>query len=370
MISRATSLDGLVILTPFPKQKICCRQSEDLRLEFRRLRYHALRTIQASGTREEADRATSQLLVEFATNPAPSAAETEDHPSYSHPRERLALDTPIGASESDRSVRPSQPSSSAQLCSSHLSPKSHPRESSAKTKQLPSTVASPPSAGNVNVPYIPLAIVPLIRSLPTTLCSLLPPRMFLEVIIKDVYLRLLDQLCQLPVLLLATSALGQDFVHCWVFRRPSGAGDSVYALPDGTSFEPLLVGSVESVDHRIIILRTPPYPTPEMELLCLKQLSCFENAVNARCRLSPGVSCEDVIPWSYGSTVEDGRIHLLTSADTPIRSSAPHRCLDGLPFSVSPPSSVCSTSSSSTLSSTNDCAPADTEIKRGDLVVV
>ncbi|KAJ7020681.1 hypothetical protein C8F04DRAFT_1274801 [Mycena alexandri] len=194
--------------------------------------------------------------------------------------------------------------------------------------------------------------------------------MFLEVIIKDVYLRLLNRLCQSPVLLLATSELGQDFVHRWVFRRPSGAGDSVYALPDGTSFEPLLVGSVESVDHRIIILRTPPYPTPEMESLFLKQLSCFDNAVNARCRLSPGVSCEDVIPWSYGSTVEDGRIHLLTSADTPIRSSAPHRCLDGLPFSVSPPSSVCSTSSSSTLSSTDDCAPVDTEIKRGDLVVV
>ncbi|KAJ7779994.1 hypothetical protein B0H16DRAFT_1299878 [Mycena metata] len=50
MVSRATSLEALVILTPFPKAKICCRQNEDLRLEFHRLRYHALKTIQAFGS--------------------------------------------------------------------------------------------------------------------------------------------------------------------------------------------------------------------------------------------------------------------------------------------------------------------------------
>ncbi|KAJ7165485.1 hypothetical protein C8R43DRAFT_816682, partial [Mycena crocata] len=44
MVSRATSLEGLVILTPFSKDKICCRQSEDVRTEFRRLRYLALST--------------------------------------------------------------------------------------------------------------------------------------------------------------------------------------------------------------------------------------------------------------------------------------------------------------------------------------
>ncbi|KAJ7177011.1 hypothetical protein C8R46DRAFT_829436, partial [Mycena filopes] len=44
MLSRATSLEGVVILTPFPQQKICCRQNEDLRLEFRRMAYLALKT--------------------------------------------------------------------------------------------------------------------------------------------------------------------------------------------------------------------------------------------------------------------------------------------------------------------------------------
>ncbi|KAJ7728360.1 hypothetical protein B0H16DRAFT_1236912, partial [Mycena metata] len=37
MISRVTSLDGLAILTPFEKAKICCRPSEDLRREATRL---------------------------------------------------------------------------------------------------------------------------------------------------------------------------------------------------------------------------------------------------------------------------------------------------------------------------------------------
>ncbi|KAJ7110814.1 hypothetical protein C8R43DRAFT_826035, partial [Mycena crocata] len=44
MVSRATSLQGLVILTPFKKDKITCRQSQDVRTEFRRLRYLALTT--------------------------------------------------------------------------------------------------------------------------------------------------------------------------------------------------------------------------------------------------------------------------------------------------------------------------------------
>ncbi|KAJ7168754.1 hypothetical protein C8R46DRAFT_853884, partial [Mycena filopes] len=44
MVSRVTSLEGLVILTPFSKDKICCRQNEDVCLEFRRLGYLALKT--------------------------------------------------------------------------------------------------------------------------------------------------------------------------------------------------------------------------------------------------------------------------------------------------------------------------------------
>ncbi|KAJ7710210.1 hypothetical protein B0H16DRAFT_1218124, partial [Mycena metata] len=44
MISRATSLDGLAIVAPFSKDRICCRTSEDLRRETERLEMLALRT--------------------------------------------------------------------------------------------------------------------------------------------------------------------------------------------------------------------------------------------------------------------------------------------------------------------------------------
>ncbi|KAJ7094146.1 hypothetical protein C8R44DRAFT_645632 [Mycena epipterygia] len=37
MLSRATCLEGIVILTPFAKEKICCRQSKDARAEAKRL---------------------------------------------------------------------------------------------------------------------------------------------------------------------------------------------------------------------------------------------------------------------------------------------------------------------------------------------
>ncbi|KAI9059158.1 hypothetical protein FKP32DRAFT_1535286, partial [Trametes sanguinea] len=44
MLSRATSLDGVVILRPFDFKKISCRQSEDLRKECARLRVLELQT--------------------------------------------------------------------------------------------------------------------------------------------------------------------------------------------------------------------------------------------------------------------------------------------------------------------------------------
>ncbi|KAJ7148129.1 hypothetical protein C8R43DRAFT_862435, partial [Mycena crocata] len=44
MISRATSLEALVILAPFSRSVICCHQSEDVRNEFRRMKYLALKT--------------------------------------------------------------------------------------------------------------------------------------------------------------------------------------------------------------------------------------------------------------------------------------------------------------------------------------
>jgi hypothetical protein len=65
MVSRVTSLDGLVILSPFTKEKICCRQNEDVRLEFRRLKYLALTTIKAYGTAREAAQATRDIKASF-----------------------------------------------------------------------------------------------------------------------------------------------------------------------------------------------------------------------------------------------------------------------------------------------------------------
>ncbi|TDL13843.1 hypothetical protein BD410DRAFT_695407, partial [Rickenella mellea] len=44
MVSRVKSLDGLVILRPFSKKKITCRQSEELRNELRRLQFLHLKT--------------------------------------------------------------------------------------------------------------------------------------------------------------------------------------------------------------------------------------------------------------------------------------------------------------------------------------
>ncbi|KAJ6456835.1 hypothetical protein C8R47DRAFT_1227722 [Mycena vitilis] len=80
MISRATSLEGLVILTPFSKDKICCRQSEDVRKEFRRLRdlrlqtvmRYRLQTVMRYGTAEEAEQAKKEMVTMYGTS-APNA---------------------------------------------------------------------------------------------------------------------------------------------------------------------------------------------------------------------------------------------------------------------------------------------------------
>ncbi|KAJ7277310.1 hypothetical protein C8J57DRAFT_962902, partial [Mycena rebaudengoi] len=45
MLSWITSLEGLIILTPFDKARICCRCSQDLRQEFLRQEFWALRTV-------------------------------------------------------------------------------------------------------------------------------------------------------------------------------------------------------------------------------------------------------------------------------------------------------------------------------------
>ncbi|KDQ18810.1 hypothetical protein BOTBODRAFT_91416, partial [Botryobasidium botryosum FD-172 SS1] len=44
MVSRATSLKGILILRPFTQNKICSRQSEDTRYEMKRLKILELKT--------------------------------------------------------------------------------------------------------------------------------------------------------------------------------------------------------------------------------------------------------------------------------------------------------------------------------------
>ncbi|KAJ7046071.1 hypothetical protein C8F04DRAFT_1322654 [Mycena alexandri] len=83
MVSRATSLEGLVILTPFDKSKICCRQNEDLRLEFRRLGYLSLKTIVQYGAPAEAARASKDIKALFN---ASAVDVTESEQSELDPR--------------------------------------------------------------------------------------------------------------------------------------------------------------------------------------------------------------------------------------------------------------------------------------------
>ncbi|KAJ7779034.1 hypothetical protein B0H16DRAFT_1711379 [Mycena metata] len=199
--------------------------------------------------------------------------------------------------------------------------------------------------------------------------------MVLEVIIQDVYVRLLERLMSSPALLLGPSVLGEDFVHSWRFRRADGSGLSTYVLPDNERFLPFLVGTVDVVDHAgsgamTIVLRLPPHATLQLETLFSSQYSCLRDVARARCDLTPGVHCEDVITWNYTSEAGESLVHLYASRETSIHSSTPRHCIDHLADLGSCSSSTHSFASSSTMSSSDDCAPAPITITSGDLLVV
>ena len=67
MISRVKSLEGLIIMRPFNKKRICCRWSEDVRREFARLRMLELLTLVEHGSdidvRSTRDELTSKGLL-------------------------------------------------------------------------------------------------------------------------------------------------------------------------------------------------------------------------------------------------------------------------------------------------------------------
>jgi hypothetical protein len=66
MVSRVTSLEGLVIISPFSKERICCRTSEDLRNETARLEMLALQTIIEYGAEDEVVRAKASIQAQFS----------------------------------------------------------------------------------------------------------------------------------------------------------------------------------------------------------------------------------------------------------------------------------------------------------------
>ena len=68
MVSRVTSLNGLLILRPFKFAKIKCNQSQDTRQEFRRLNKLRLHTILKIGTSEERKEAIITLFNENTGN--------------------------------------------------------------------------------------------------------------------------------------------------------------------------------------------------------------------------------------------------------------------------------------------------------------
>jgi len=74
MVSRVTSLNGLLILRPFKFSKIKCHQSQDTRQEIKRLNRLRLRTIAKIGTSEEQKIAAATLL-----DSGPNPLNSEQH---------------------------------------------------------------------------------------------------------------------------------------------------------------------------------------------------------------------------------------------------------------------------------------------------
>jgi hypothetical protein len=78
MISRVTSLEGLLILKGFSRSKITCRQSQECRDEARRHQYLALQTIACTGTSTEASAAEADIRLMFNSKRGADGPDTED----------------------------------------------------------------------------------------------------------------------------------------------------------------------------------------------------------------------------------------------------------------------------------------------------
>ena len=95
MVSRVTSLEGLLILRPFKSSKIQCLLSEDTRKEFKRLEKLRLHTILETGTTEE--KARTQILLSSSQSSQPEVTvanvQVENH-IQQYSRKRLLFKIP------------------------------------------------------------------------------------------------------------------------------------------------------------------------------------------------------------------------------------------------------------------------------------
>jgi hypothetical protein len=80
MVSRATSLEALIILTPFPISKISCHESQDVREEMRRAGYLDLTTTVSYGTAAEASNAAAEIKASFASATADETSSDASDP--------------------------------------------------------------------------------------------------------------------------------------------------------------------------------------------------------------------------------------------------------------------------------------------------
>lgn len=97
MVSRVTSLEGLLILRPFNYAKISCHQSQDTRTEFRRLENIRLKTIAEIGSPLEKE--TALRILSPHTCPMPSTnrdagAEVSLHSTLQTKRQKKIITGP------------------------------------------------------------------------------------------------------------------------------------------------------------------------------------------------------------------------------------------------------------------------------------
>jgi hypothetical protein len=91
MLSRVKSLKGLLILRPFEKKKIQCRQSEDVRTEMLRLEALSLETIINTSNNEIEKKNVNKLLHNLHENKRKAA--DDDEPLQRPKKVRLCTDT-------------------------------------------------------------------------------------------------------------------------------------------------------------------------------------------------------------------------------------------------------------------------------------